>query len=149
MKALILAAGMGRRLSQTKPKPLTTFLGYTLIERAILSVREHGITDFVIVVGYKSNEIKKYLGSGKRLKVKIKYVSNPEWKKENGLSVLKAKEIIGNEEFILLMSDHVFDSEVLEKLLSNKSKKCILLIDRNVDEVFDKDDATKLLIKNG
>ena len=118
MKALILAAGRGRRLSQTKPKPLTTFLGYTLIERTILSVREQGITDFVIVVGYKYNEIKKYLGSGKRLKVRIKYVNNPEWKKENGLSVLKAKEIIGNKEFILLMSDHVFDSEVLGKLIT-------------------------------
>ncbi len=149
MRAVILAAGKGTRLSQTSPKPLTYLLGHTLIERTILSAKEHGITDFVIVVGYRGKEIIEYLGSGKRLGVGIRYVENREWDKENALSVLKAKEIVEGESFILLMADHVFDHELLEELLGNKAEKCVLLIDKNIDEVFDKEDATKLLIKNG
>ncbi|MEE9175894.1 MAG: sugar phosphate nucleotidyltransferase [Thermodesulfobacteriota bacterium] len=149
MRAVILAAGKGRRLSQTSPKPLTYLLGHTLIERTILSAKEHGITDFVIVVGYRGKEIIDYLGSGKRLGVGIQYVENREWDKENALSVLKAREIVEGESFILLMADHVFDHELLEELLGNKTEKCVLLIDKNIDEVFDKEDATKLLIKNG
>jgi len=149
MKAVILAAGRGKRLSRTSSKPLTFLLGYTLIERTILSAREHGITDFVIVVGYKGEEVIEHLGSGKQLGVSIQYVENPEWKKENGLSVLKAKEVVGDEDFILLMADHVFDHDLLGLLPSNSSKKCVLLVDGNVDGVFDRKDATRVLVRNG
>lgn len=149
MKAVILAAGRGKRLSQTSPKPLTFLLGYTLIERTILSAKEYGITDFVIVVGYLGKDITEYLGSGEQLGVSIQFVQNPEWKKENGLSVLKAKEVVGNEDFILLMADHVFDQDLLSLLPGNTSKKCVLLVDENVEGVFDKKDATKVLVRNG
>lgn len=149
MKALILAAGKGRRLSQTSPKPLTSLLGWTLIERAILSTKKHGITDFVLVVGYKASEIISYLGSGKRLGVRILYVENEDWEKENGLSVLKAKEALKGEDFILLMSDHVFDQDVLRILLDNHKENCALLVDRNLEGIANIEDATKLLLEDG
>jgi len=149
MKAVILAAGRGKRLSRTSPKPLTFLLGHTLIERTILSAKEHGITDFVIVVGYKGEEIIEYLGSGEKLGVSIQYVKNLDWDKENGLSVLKAKEVVGDEDFILLMADHVFDHDILGLIPSNTSEKCVLLVDGNVDGVFDREDATKVIVRNG
>jgi len=53
MKAVILAAGKGERLSKKhfrEPKPLIPLLGLSLLERAIISAKECGIYDFVIVV---------------------------------------------------------------------------------------------------
>ena len=56
MKALIIAAGEGKRIrdvSKNLPKPLTPLLGLSLIERVILSAKSAGINDFVIVLGIK------------------------------------------------------------------------------------------------
>ena len=157
MKAVILAAGKGERLSKgksklnAKPKPLIPLLGLSLIERTILSAKESGIYDFVIVVGHRSEEVVKYVeAKQKRLGVNIDFVENEEWEKGNGLSVLKAKEALKEEDFVLLMCDHVFDSSILNDLLAkarrNKGDKCILCVDKP-ENVFDLDDATKILLE--
>ncbi|MCK4476212.1 MAG: NTP transferase domain-containing protein [Methanophagales archaeon] len=155
MKAVILAAGKGERLSQgegkSKPKPLIPLLGLSLLERAILSAKESGIYDFVLVVGYRSEEVVKYVeAKQKRLGVNIDFVENEEWEKGNGLSVLKARDALKEENFVLLMCDHVFDSSILNDLLAkarrNKGDKCILCVD-NPENVFDLEDATKILLE--
>jgi NDP-sugar pyrophosphorylase family protein len=101
MKAAILAAGNGESLSKgksklnAKPKPLIPLLGLSLLERAILSAKECRIYDFVIVVGYRSEEVVKYVEERqKHLGVNIEFVENAEWEKGNGLSVLKARETL-------------------------------------------------------
>ncbi len=154
MKAVILAAGKGERLSQgedkSKPKPLTPLLGLSLIERAILSAKESGIHDFVVVVGYRSEEVVKYVEEKqKRLGVNLDFVENEEWKKGNGVSVLKARETLKDENFVLLMCDHVFDSSILKELLEYAKKrgdKCVLCVDKP-ENVFDLEDATKILLE--
>lgn len=154
MKAVILAAGKGERLSQGKdksePKPLIPLLGLSLLERAILSAKESGIYDFVIVVGYRSEEVVKYVeAKQKRLGVNIDLVENEEWEKGNGLSVLKTKETLKEEDFVLLMCDHVFDSNILKELLEyakNRGSKCVLCVDKP-ENVFDLEDATKILLE--
>ena len=154
MKAVILAAGKGERLSQgkdeSKPKPLIPLLGLSLLERTILSAKESGIYDFTIVVGYRSEEVVKYVETKqKHLGVNIDFVENEEWEKGNGLSVLKAKETLKEEDFVLLMCDHVFDSSILKELLGytkNRERKCVLCVDKT-ENVFDLDDATKIEIK--
>ena len=55
MKALIIAAGKGSRsgsLTKDEPKPLVRLLGLSLVERVILTAKEVGIDEFVIVIGY-------------------------------------------------------------------------------------------------
>ncbi len=154
MKAVILAAGKGERLSQgedkSKPKPLIPLLGLSLIERAILSVKKGGIYDFVIVVGYRSEEVVKYVEEKqKRLGVNLDFVDNEEWKKGNGVSVLKAREKLKDENFVLLMCDHVFDLSILKELLEyakNRGDKCVLCVDKP-ENVFDLEDATKILLE--
>ncbi len=156
MKAVILAAGKGERLSQgkdkSKPKPLIPLLGLSLIERAILSAKESGIYDFVIVVGYRSEEVVKYVEEKqKRSGLNIDFVENAEWEKGNGLSVLKARDALQEQEdFVLLMCDHVFDSSILKELLAkvmlNKGGKSVLCVDKP-ENVFDLDDATKILLE--
>jgi len=148
MKALIIAAGRGSRFNEiTKdiPKALIPLLGLPLIERVILTTKEAGINEYVIVVGYLGEKIKAILGNGDRFRVKINYIENEEWQKSNGLSVLKAKEML-NENFFLLMSDHIFDARILKKLVNYYMKGTVVLaVDRREPLPGD----TKVLEKNG
>jgi len=157
MKAVILAAGKGERISKgksklnAKPKPLIPLLGLSLVERAILSAKESGIYDFVIVVGYRSEAVVKYVEEKqKHLGVNIEFMENEEWEKGNGLSVLKARTALQEKEnFVLLMCDHVFDSSILKELLEyakNRRDKCVLCVDKP-ENVFDLEDATKILLE--
>jgi len=148
MKALILAAGDGGRLSnltKNKPKPLIKLLGLSLIERVILTAKQADIKEFVILVGYLGDKIKANLGDGEKLRVKITYIKNKEWQGENGVSVLKAKELL-NERFILLMSDHIFDDRILKELVGYDLRSSVVLaIDRREPLPGD----TKVLEKEG
>lgn len=132
-KALIIAAGKGGRLeslTEDEPKPLIQLLGLSLIERVILTAKQAGFDEFVIVIGYLGDKIKGKLGSGNRYGVKITYIKNKEWQRGNAVSVLKAKELL-EKNFILLMSDHVFDFRILEELMNYGTKSSVVLaIDR-------------------
>ncbi|OYT60950.1 nucleotidyl transferase [Thermoplasmatales archaeon ex4484_30] len=151
MKALIIAAGRGKRISgitKNKPKPLLPLLGLALIERVILTSKQAGIDEFLIVIGYGGKKIKEKLGNGSKYGVRIEYVENDEWERGNGISVLKAKEMI-KENFILLMSDHLFDADIIKKLQKAQvNNECILVIDKNPEEYIDLEEATLVKIKN-
>ena len=151
-KALIIAAGEGTRLgiyTKTKPKSLLKILGIPIIERIILSAQKAGITDFLIVTGYMGNKISDYLKDGKKYGIRIRYIHNEAWKRPNGVSVLKAKDML-KENFILLMSDHIFHPRKLTKFLNFKLKnnECVLCVDKNTINILDIEDATKVYVKN-
>ena len=150
-QALILAAGLGRRQKENgTSKPLIPLLGLTLIERIILTAKKAGICDFLIVVGYNGDQLRKHLGDGRRQDVKIDYVVNDEWKRGNGISVLKAKEFF-HESFILLMADHIFDHEILNDLRKATLRQdgCILCVDGEEHKYLDLEDATKVIVTDG
>src|SRR3989344_3503772 len=149
MKALILAAGNGTRMqpvTRGRHKSLMPLLGLKIIERVILGAKEAGIAEFVIVTGYKGKDLREFLGNGKKYNVSISYVHNNNWEKANGISALLAKEHF-NENFVLLMSDHVFDPSTLKSLQRLKLKKneCALAIDRNLKSSLDIKDTTKVI----
>jgi CDP-L-myo-inositol myo-inositolphosphotransferase len=101
-------------------------------------------------VGYKANEIIEKVGNGDKYGVQVDYIFNPEWKKGNGISVYKAKDYF-HEEFILLMSDHLFDDSILGKLqqIDPEEEGCILCVDRKLNnDYFDIDDVTRVLVEN-
>ena len=153
MKALIIAAGTGSRLQpavKDKLKPLIQLLGVSLVERVILTAKQAGINDFVIVIGYRGDKIKTHLGDGSGCGVKITYIENKEWHKGNGISVLKARELL-KEEFVLLMSDHIFDAQILKELREVKlgHDEGVLVVDRTPEKYVDLDDATKVKIDKG
>ena len=153
MKCLIIAAGEGKRLkNRGESKPLTTLLGLSLIERALLISKKSGLTDFYVVIGYNGENLKKHLKSISRTrKINITIIHNNEYKKENGISVLRAKDFI-KENFVLLMSDHIFDELILTKMKEQKiaDDEIILAVDYNIsnNNLIDDNDATKVLIKN-
>jgi CDP-L-myo-inositol myo-inositolphosphotransferase len=148
MKALIIAAGKGSRsgsLTKDEPKPFVRLLGLSLVERVILTAKEVGIDEFIVVIGYRGKRIKEKLGNGKRYGVKIAYIENTEWERGNGVSVLKAKESL-KENFILSMSDHIFDSRILKKLINYDLKNSVILA---VDKREPLPGDTRVLEKNG
>jgi choline kinase/phosphatidylglycerophosphate synthase len=150
MKAVIISAGKGSRLNSKKSKPLTPLLGCSLIERVILSARKAGIREFVVITGYERRLLERSLGDGRKFGVDIQYIHNPDWRKGNGISVLKADEAVGKENFILLMADHVFDPGIIKILCNKKIEKdgCVLCVDRNLKRI-DVEEATKVLVRDG
>jgi CDP-L-myo-inositol myo-inositolphosphotransferase len=146
MKALIIAAGQGKRLRPIgDTKPLVTLLGLGLIERVILTAKKSGIKEFCIVTGYNGEKIREQLSDGKKYGVKIQYVQNDSWIRGNAISVLKAKDHF-KESFVLLMADHNYDHRILNELLQTKIGKdeCILCVDKNPGDHLNIDDATKV-----
>jgi len=150
LKALIIAAGRGERFrpfTDENPKCLVPLLGRPLIERVILAVREAGIRDFVVVTGYLGEKLRGALGDGERYDVSIEYVENRRWRMGNGVSVYVARELI-DENFVLLMSDHVFNPEILCELQRHGTRgdECVLCVDTQMSYVFDMEDATKVQV---
>jgi len=146
-QAVIIAAGNGSRLQgyqNGSPKPLLKVGGLHLLERVILSAKKVGVTDFVIVIGYQAARIRKTINA-KKLGVKITWVRNIEWRKPNGVSVLKAERFVGGK-FLLFMSDHIFDPQTLSDLRRVELGKDggLLCVDHNLNRVPNLDDATKV-----
>ncbi|NOY39639.1 MAG: NTP transferase domain-containing protein [Nitrospirae bacterium] len=153
MKALVIAAGMGSRLStmtNNRPKPLARLLGLSLVERVILTARNASVREFVVVIGYLGAMIKEELGDGSRYGVEITYIENTEWQRGNALSVLKAREVL-KERFFLLMSDHLFEPSVLQEAGSSQldDKEVLMVVDSAPDDYIDMEDATRVMVRDG
>ena len=113
MKAMILAAGRGRRLGELtadKPKPLVEFRGKRIIDYALESISEAGINDCVINLHYKGEMLKTYLGSGIRWGLNITY-SEEDRVLNTGGGVRRSLPLLGSDPFLLLNCDlfHNFD----------------------------------------
>lgn len=120
MKGLIPAAGKGTRMepfTDAYPKELLPVGERAVIEHAINDMVEAGITDIVIVVGWKQHAILDYLGSGERLGVDLTYVVQEE---RNGLAgaVKAAEHVLDREEFAVVLGDnYVDDKRALKELI--------------------------------
>jgi choline kinase len=155
--AVVLAAGMGTRLAtdgDATPKPLRKVAGVTLLKRTILTLAAGGIRRVAVIVGYQADAIERSLrgdaGDFARAGVAVRCVDNPEFMKSNGVSVVCAKSAVRGP-FVLTMSDHVYD-ETLPRLTSRADLRradLYLCVDRNVADVYDPDDATKVVTERG
>jgi choline kinase len=151
--ALILAAGNGSRIAARSgdgPKPLVSLNGKPLLQHVMSNARDAGIERFVVVVGYRGQAIKEWYENHPLSGVQVTWIENRDFRKDNGVSVLCAKKVV-REKFLLMMADHIFESETAKSLLHQPIGKdeVILAIDRNIASVFDIDDATKVRLEKG
>jgi len=125
MKAVIIAAGKGTRLNPitaTKPKPMLPIGGKPLLEHSILSLKEEGITEILIIVGYREDIIKGYFEDGlNKFNVKINYISQLEHL-GTAHAVGFAKEFVGEENFLLMYGDLLVDPKVYKEIIINFEK---------------------------
>ena len=146
---MILAAGTGSRISRWKdvPKPLLRLCGLPLIERTIRTAHRAGFKDFVVVTGYRGQEIQDAIGDGSKFDVQVRYVDNQEWEKANGISVLKVKDYV-KDDFVLTMADHIVDAKTFKKLFQANlgTDDLMLVTDSRIGSIFDINDATKVSV---
>lgn len=132
MQAIILAAGMGKRLgeyTQNNTKCMLEVNGVRLIDRALNTLHEVGVSRVILVVGYKGQNVKNYVGTEYR-GIPIVYVDNPIYDKTNNIySLYLAKDYMLEEDTILLESDLIYESAVVKKLLEDPSPN-IALVDK-------------------
>ena len=153
MQCLIIAAGQGTRLRTVAPsKPLARVAGVPLIEHVVRSAAAGGAGGFVVVTGYEAEPVEAFLSDlAGRTGLAIETVRNPDWIRPNGLSVLAAGERLGGE-FILLMSDHLFDPSILSDMIAADRSGAALTLAADfavANPLLDLDDATKIALGEG
>jgi choline kinase len=145
--AVVLLAGAGSRLSTARgafPKPLVPVLGRPLISYVMAALHRVGVRTVHAVVGAHAEEVVSGLSESLPRGLRLNAIENPEWRRQNGISVLAAAPAVTSE-FFLLMGDHLFDFAILERLLEvpDRTELC-LAIDRKLPNIFDIDDAMKV-----
>lgn len=145
--ALIPAAGRGARLDRKdSPKPLVEVGGQALVVRLITRLREAGVERFVVVVGYRGDELEQRLTVHPALRdVKVEVVQNASWSQGLLHSVLAARPHI-DEPFLLAMADHIFEKSLIETMVhvDRGDDALVALADRNLDRIHDLGSAVKL-----
>ena len=119
-KALILAAGRGKRLDRkSKPKPLVEVSNQPILMRLIEGLAAVGVDEFFIVVGFDKDRIIREVTSRVAGKWKIHFLENPDF--DSGLcqSILCAKDQL-RDPFILSMGDHLFDAPHLARIAQSQ-----------------------------
>jgi choline kinase len=150
IQGVILASGLGSRLNsegRNEPKPLMPVGGMALIERVITLMQSSGIENIVVVLGYRSDQMTEFFK--KRKFSGIDTVINDEYNKKNGISLLRSREKLSQEPFLLSMADHIFSNDFFVKFIEKAEPELekadvLLSIDRDIEGVFDLDDATKV-----
>ncbi len=149
MKALIIAAGSGTRfgkMTENEPKPLMKLGDGYLVQWVMKSLVSGGVSEIFIVVGYLGNQIVNKIGD-ECCGVPVRFIDNRQWKKGNLMSLYSAKDVIHEREFLLSMSDHLFDPAIVRDLLSTESDSTVLLaVDRKYQQ---SDDDMKVMAKDG
>lgn len=122
MQAIILAAGMGKRLKQltnNNTKCMVKVNGVTMIERMLSQLDKLNLSNITVVVGYKGKELQEYI-STLNIKTKINYVENEIYDKTNNIySLYLARHCLLQEDTLLLESDLIFEDSVLEKIVND------------------------------
>ena len=148
MKCLIVAAGQGSRLSEAfELKPLISIKGKMLIEHVIERARSAGIDEFLVVSGYRGDELRRALDEvSVRYAVPITHLINDEWNRANGVSLLKGKGHL-DQPFLLSMCDHIVDPDILRGLMAVavEPNGVVLGVDYNIENpVNDPEDVTRV-----
>lgn len=146
MKCLIIAAGFGSRLREVSDsKPLTPVAGVPLIEHIVRRAAAGGATSFVLVTGHEADKVETFVsGLSTRTGLPIECVRTADWSLPNGYSVMSGIAR-APERFILLMSDHLFDPEILKGLIASdpQGDELRLAVDLRLDNpLVDLEDVT-------
>ncbi len=128
MKAIILAAGVGRRFKEVtdqRPKCLIDIHGKTLLERILAALGAAGILQAVVVIGYRGEMITQQIGStcgG----IQVKYVLNTQYEKGAILSLLSARDEF-DDDMLIMDADVLFPVAMIDRLIRSPHANCFLL----------------------
>ena len=148
MKAVMLAAGIGNRLSKDRPEPpkvLLRFAGKTLLERHIANLKRCGVGELVIGVGYEADMIAAEvarLGAGGF----VRTVHNPHFRDGSGITLASiGAEFACGRDVLLMDGDVLYEPDILGRLVRTAHRNCFLL-DRDFEPG---DEPVKLCVRGG
>ncbi len=131
MKAIILAAGSGIRMqpyTHDKPKCLLDIGNISILEHQINNIRDCGINEVVIVVGFRFERVEDFLRSYDGSGMRINTLYNPFYKSTNSLASLWIARSEFDEDIVVMNGDDVYEIDVLDKALSAREEKICLPI---------------------
>ena len=132
MQAIILAAGMGKRLKElthNNTKCMVKVNGVTMIDRMLHQIEKHHLSRIVIVVGYEGQKLIDYIAT-LNINTPIIYVNNPVYDKTNNIySLALAKEYLKQDDTLLFESDLIFEDSVID-LMVNDPRDTLALVDK-------------------
>ena len=120
----MLAAGMGKRLAkytQNNTKCMVEVAGEKLIDRTIDALKIAGINRFVIVIGYKGENLRNYILEHHKDEMEFVFIENKDYAKTNNIySFYLARKEIVKDDTILLESDVIFEKDLIKKMAEYK-----------------------------
>lgn len=123
MQAIILAAGMGRRLGEwtkNQTKCMVPVNGVRLIDRVLGQLSKLSLQRVIIVVGYQGKALRDYIGHRYDDLLKIEYAENPIYDKTNNIySLSLVKEQLQEDDTLLIESDLILSDRLFGMLLEN------------------------------
>lgn len=132
MQAIILAAGMGKRLkelTQNNTKCMVKVNGVTLIDRMLHQIDKLHLQQIVIVVGYEGQKLIDYINT-LDIGTPVVFVNNPIYDKTNNIySLALAKDWLCKDDTLLFESDLIFEDSVLDSLVSDP-RETLALVDK-------------------
>ena len=122
MQAIILAAGMGKRLgdlTRSNTKCMVEVNGVALIDRALTLLSRLDLSRVILVIGYEGDKLRAHVGDCYK-GLKIIYIENPVYDKTNNIySLSLAKKELQEDDTLLIESDLIFEGRLLDKLVDN------------------------------
>ncbi len=149
MKAIILAAGSGTRMhpyTHDKPKCLLDIGNISILEHQINLIRNCGINEITIVVGFGFERVENFLRSYDGLGMRINTLYNPFYQATNSLVSLWIARGEFDEDMVVMNGDDVYEMGVLDKVLSERNEKICLPVKKRAR--YEKEDM-KVVVENG
>lgn len=140
MKAIVLCAGLGKRLqpyTKTYQKSMLAIHGKPLLEYILNGLIYAGLKDFIVVVGYKKEQIIDYFKNGEKWNISLEYVVQKRLNGTGG-ALLKCQNSIEEEHFFLTWGDILVPYNVYKKVFTTfkKEQNEILLVANYTDDPY-------------
>lgn len=132
MRAILLAAGRGRRLESEAPKCLLEIEGKTLLERHIVNLAEAGVEKLTVVVGFQAKVIREFVAKLGQTPLPIDFVENPDFVRGSIVSLQKASHLLPVGA-IWMDADVLYPAALMRRLVTSSHANCVLL-DRRSEE---------------
>lgn len=150
LRAAVLAAGDGGRLrplTEGRPKALVPVAGRALIEYVLRSLREAGVVEALVVVGYEGAQLREHVGDGARFRLRVTYAENEAYTLGNARSIWTAARTM-EPPFLVAMADHLMEPGMVARFAHSLDGLPALGVDGS--DLGDGDDAaTRVLVEDG
>ncbi len=136
-RAVLLAAGRGtrmRELTSDLPKPMLQVHGQPILQHIITGMRAAGVTDFLLIIGWRAEVVRQHFGDGSSLGVNISYATQVV-QDGTGRVVELAREFCGREPFLLSYGDILLDPINYPRLTSLPSETAAVVTVKRCDDV--------------